>query len=135
MDPLTITIGIPPDELWPNTQGGRRWQSSHGAKKAAQLEGKIEGHKLIGRLIARGVEIPLMRCRLTARGFFGDGRRLRDADNLLASLKGLVDGLQMSGLIADDKHVEYVAATFVGDPERVEITLSSAEWGEDGSKD
>ncbi|MDE2104304.1 MAG: hypothetical protein KGL39_44110 [Patescibacteria group bacterium] len=99
----------------------------HWGDKAEKL---AEGRQL-AHTYARffGVQPIAGKARLTAEFVFPERRR-RDADNLTARLKGVIDGLRDAKVLADDDtdHLEIaVKATVVPGTRELRLTLTEAE--------
>ena len=102
---LEIKLSFPNPKLNPNRSTGRHWAGSAELKKKA----KTEGH--YATLAAMG-ETKTPRSKLNLDGdvslhitFVMPDKRRRDRDNLLASIKGDLDGIA-SALGIDDDNFE-----------------------------
>jgi crossover junction endodeoxyribonuclease RusA len=98
---FSVTLPWPDPALNPNRKNGKRWTSVH----ALKVRAKTDAHYLTMAAMADlgipdlGAQIPLT---LT---FHAPDRRARDADNLLAQSKALLDGFA-NALGVDDSRFE-----------------------------
>ena len=97
---IKIILPFPAEKLNPNRRGGRSWQATADEKAEAVQVGKIATlDALKGKrpIIATPVKFSIT--------FYCPDHRRRDIDNLLASLKPLLDGIANATGI-DDSVIE-----------------------------
>ncbi len=99
---ITIELPFPPAELSPNSRCG--WRAKAAAVQAYRYECKVETLKQFGEQTGglRPLHIkPETPVKVTLT-FVIKGKRRRDIDNLLASIKSGIDGMVDSHLLYDD---------------------------------
>jgi len=124
-DALKITVGLPPKLVSPNARAGFYMKSS-----AVRLQREEAFYQALSVLNELGLKKPRWRRIAVTAEFFKPGARAKraDADNCIASLKGVLDGLQDAGIVHNDQGVEWekvsqhVGMSVKGKP-RVEITV------------
>lgn len=119
MKSITITLPLPASKLSPNAR-------THWAEKAKLTKASRKA-AYFAALEALNLRKPpgWLKARLEVRAFFKTERG-RDADNFMASLKSVCDGIADSGIIANDKGLwpeRPVFAKDTGNP-RIEITIT-----------
>lgn len=109
---ISIVLGPVPKELSPNWSG--HWRAEHAAKKKYQNE-------TAARILERGIpaSCPWERARFRA-AFYFTTQRMRDEDNLNASLKCVRDVFQKQGVIVNDSGL-------TSDPPRMAIDREADE--------
>ena len=116
MTSITITLGLPPKELSPNSR--TCWWVKAMYTKGYREAAWATTFKAIGR-----AKPPRwMRARATATFYFATNRK-RDFDNADATLKACWDGIAQAGLIADDAGLEHGTTQFRIDPESPRVQL------------
>lgn len=120
---LLVELGWPPDALTPNARVHRFARAR--AVSAYRLEA---GWSATATLRALRIERPQWkRARVNVLAYLGPRRRMPDPDNLLASLKAAIDGLQDAGIVADDRGLELGEIVNRGRSERSAIWLAVRE--------
>ena len=116
---ITITLPLPSRKLSPNARvhWAEKAKLTRAARKVAHL----------AALEALNLRRPpgWLKARLEVKAFFKTNRS-RDADNFMASLKSVCDGIADSGIIANDKGLWPERPTFEKDAEnpRIELTIT-----------
>lgn len=119
MTSIIITLPIPARKLSPNAR-------VHWAEKAKLTKASRKVAHLAS-LHALNLRRPpgWIKAKLEVKAFFKTNRS-RDADNFMASLKSVCDGIADSGIIANDKGLWPERPTFEKDIRnpRIEITIT-----------
>lgn len=119
---LVITIPIPPDLCDPN----KRTRSYHARARA------IRDARGIGKMASKAAmnehpagRFPWNSATIDVR-WYHPTKRLRDEQNIIATLKATVDGFQDSGLILNDNAVTWGRIERLVDPQnrRVELIVT-----------
>lgn len=98
---ITITLPWPDPALSPNRKNGKHWAAVHALKNRA----KTDAHYLtMAAVVDQGLPEFAPQIPLTLT-FHTPDRRARDADNLLAASKPLLDGMA-GALGVDDSRFE-----------------------------
>jgi len=105
---LIVRMPFPAPELFPNRKNGEHWAKTHALKLAHQSYG-FYATKAAGSFSAPDGDIPLSLLFLTP-----DGRK-RDADNMLAASKALLDGMA-AALGVDDSRFRPVLVDWCRGP-------------------
>jgi Holliday junction resolvase RusA-like endonuclease len=115
---LTITIPLPPRELWQNSRCHWARRSRVGAKSKESAYTKSLAK--IGRKPK-----PMWRAGTLDTVWYWPDKRRRDPLNALAALKHAVDGMVLAGVLADDDKLMPGVTRFEIDADnpRVEITV------------
>lgn len=101
MSALTISLPWPDPALSPNRKNGKHWTAVHALKTRA----KTDAHYLtMAAVVEQGLPEFAPQIPLTLT-FHTPDRRARDADNLLAASKPLIDGMA-GALGVDDSRFE-----------------------------
>jgi len=114
---LTITLGLPPKELNPNSRP--HWGKKAGATKRYRLESQLV---TINEMVRHNIREPFQRLTITPV-FYHDTNRRRDGDNALASLKAAFDGLVSAGLVIDDSLITHKPVEFRIDKDKPRVEL------------
>lgn len=122
---IEIEIPLPPPETSPNARS--HWRAK--AEAIRIYRDHAAGQAIINmRLLGEPDWLPLKQARIRIT-YFHKTVRFRDPDNILASLKPAIDGLQDAGLLADDRDVVYPPVLRKHDPQnpRVKFTITPAK--------
>lgn len=125
MRQITITVPIPPKFCNPNARS-RNHHANAAHKKQAKEESRDAAYVAVGQLEDwRSYNFPwdFADWHIT---WFHPTDQLKDRDNIIAGLKSTLDGLTLSGVLADDKDLSDPTTSREVDREnpRVEITLT-----------
>jgi len=119
---ITITMPLPPKELWQNRTG-------HWIKKSKATREYRSSAYLLG--VSARLQRQCWEMASAKLVFFWGDRRRRDVRNAEAAMKPAYDGLVDAGIIIDDdyKHLTHEATEFKFDKDnpRVEITVSEVK--------
>lgn len=104
IDKITIRLGWPAKELSPNWRG--HWSKKARAAKRYRFESLVLSQAAIIEQSPRKKRLQWKRGSIvvTVRS---PNNRMRDLDNVLASLKPAIDGLVDAGLFVDDSQIEF----------------------------
>lgn len=118
MTELRITLAPPHRCLSPNARC--HFMAKANAVKAYRFDAGIKARAFIGR-----AKCPAWKRATAQATFYVKVNRRRDADNALASLKPVFDGLRDAGVIDDDSGLVHLPVEFVVDKRRprVEVTV------------
>jgi crossover junction endodeoxyribonuclease RusA len=108
---LVIRLPFPAPELFPNRKNGKHWSSTTAIKVKQHTDG-YNATKAAGAFKAQDGHIPLSLLFLTP-----DNRK-RDADNMLAASKALIDGMAKA-LGVDDSRFRPVLVDWRKGPDKV----------------
>lgn len=93
---LVIRLPFPAAELFPNRKNGKHWGTTHGIRQV-QRDDSYWATKAAGSFSAPDGDIPLSLLFLTP------DKRKRDADNMLAASKALIDGMALALGVDDSR--------------------------------
>ena len=115
---MTLTLTLPSKALTPNARC--HYMAKAKATKAYRTQAALVA------LAAKPADHTPWKYATAAAVFYVKDRRRRDADNALASIKALFDGLRDAGIIEDDSGLTHAPLRFEVDAKnpRVEITLT-----------
>lgn len=116
---ITITMPLPPRILSPNGRGHWAAKSKARASQRAAAFGYASAQ-------VRGAGPKWPRTKLTIRWFAADKGKIPDVDNMIASAKGILDGMADAGAMLNDRGIESVDLwrnTDLKNP-RVEVTIT-----------
>lgn len=121
MESITVRIGIPARSLSPNAR-------VHWAKKARARKCQRISAAMSASFVMTGDKWPWTNATIEPRVFWPT-RRVVDGDNMLAMLKGAIDGLVDAGLLADDKGVKFLPCVmgYSKEDPRVELVVTLAD--------
>jgi len=119
MKSITIVLPLPVGKLSPNARV--HWAVKAKLTKASR---KVAFYAALEALNLRRPP-GWLKARLEVKAFFAQ-ERSRDADNFMASLKSVCDGIADSGIIANDKGLWPERPLFAKDKEnpRLELTIT-----------
>lgn len=118
MNSITIVLPLPDKCLSPNAR-------VHWAKKAKFVKAYRERAKWFCAIEVFNLKKSWRKAKYTARFYFPNNRR-RDADNAIASIKSVLDGVADAGLVVNDSGLWPERPEFHVDKEnpRLEITFT-----------
>ena len=121
MNPITITIPIPPPELSPNSRA--HWAARAREKAMQRMDAR---HACLDAINRQRLPVPFAAVTVQPVFFYSTSRR-RDRDNAGAMLKAAYDGLVDAGLLADDETLTPLAAELRADKgnPRVELIITA----------
>lgn len=108
---LIVRLPFPSSELFPNRRNGKHWGATNGIK-VQQHDAAYWATKAAGPFSAPDGDIPISLLFLTP------DKRHRDADNMLAASKALLDGVA-SALGIDDSRFRPVLVDWCKGPDKV----------------
>lgn len=108
---LVVRLPFPHASLFPNRKNGHHWAKTNDMKKS-QMSHAFYATKAAGSFSAPDGDIPISLLFLTP-----DGRH-RDADNMLAASKGILDGVALA-LGIDDSRFRPVLVDWCKGPDKV----------------
>ena len=107
-----IRLPFPDSRLFPNRKNGKHWTSTKTVKDMQHNQAYIITKQSVNGVVLRDGDIPLSLLFLTP-----DNRK-RDADNMLAASKALLDGMAQA-LGIDDSRFRPVLVDWVRGPDKV----------------
>ena len=116
----TITLPLPHKHLSPNSR-------CHWARKAAKVKAqRLRARWCMAGKLDRHKPAPKWKAAKATCRFYFAVNRWRDADNLLAMMKSAFDGIEDSGLLANDKDLSHEPVVRLIDKAnpRVEVTIT-----------
>ena len=117
MEPLLITLDLPPGPLSPNAR------PHHRVKNKAKIEYREHARdEAMAACYAQNVKEPF-REAIIGITYFHRSMRFADRDNILASLKAAWDGFTLAGLWLDDHEVIYLPVAREKDSERPRVEV------------
>ena len=116
MRELTITLPLPPMELWQNYRG--HWARSHRVKASHRDGAMLRARAAIGR-----ANPPKWTAATADFAFYWPNKRRRDPLNAVAAMKAAVDGLVDAGVLADDDKLMPGATTFEVDKKNPRVVV------------
>jgi len=132
---VTVEIGLPPKELDPN--GRFSWQAKIMPKKRYQEEAYISA---ILAMDKEKLETPKWDEAFVTIKYYHKTKNFRDTDNIIASMKAVIDGIVHSGLLADDNEIVYLPVQRFKDKEnpgvklvvkkRINVTVQTVEYSD-----
>lgn len=125
LDGFTVTLQLPHKSLSPNSRC--HWATKARAAKGYRSAAWAVALERLGRDPAPQWVQAVCQCR-----FYFPDRRIRDCDNLLASLKSAFDGLADAGIIANDSGLIHLPVVRDVDAHNPHVDIVVQAWAAQG---